>query len=96
MRGVSAALPCYTGQQPGGTIVDDQVQDRAVWKGNPERTYLGANSAVLDDALSHCASDVRALRADYAPPLTLAHVSRRETVRLNTGLPGRESASRTK
>ncbi len=35
-------------------------------------------------------------KADYQPPLTLAHVSRRETVRLNTGLPGRDSVSRTK
>ena len=38
--------------------------------------------------------------ASFAPtslaPTSLAQVSRRPTVRLNTGLPGRESASRQK
>ena len=32
----------------------------------------------------------------YPPPFTLAQVSRRPTVRLNTGRPGRESGSRQK
>src|SRR5205814_7218686 len=34
-------------------------------------------------------------QVDHPPPLIFAHVSRSPTVRLNTGLPGRESASRT-